>query len=95
MGFLVFPVGLTSAHSTSEKLVLTGRGQVTSRVPTLGPFHIQASSVPPKEIKHRHPILSGGPYYLGLSLGSPLGSQGWSLSSTKLIVTMGNPTVDA
>ena len=37
-----------------------------------------------------HPVLSVGPHYLGLFLVSPLSSQGWPLSFTKLKVIMEN-----
>ena len=42
-GFLIMGMSLRAPHPTSEKLVLTRKGQVTSCIPTLG--HTQASLV--------------------------------------------------
>lgn len=45
-GFLTLQAAHRAPHPTSEKLVLTGRGQVTNLVPTLGPLPTRASPVP-------------------------------------------------
>lgn len=53
------------------------KGQVTSHIPTLGTFLTWAFlvSFPELEWSSRHSVLSRGPYYLGLFLAWPLGSQ--------------------
>lgn len=45
IGFLVLPAARKAPQPTSEELALTGRGQVTSHVPNLGPFYTLASPV--------------------------------------------------
>ena len=50
MGILVLRVAHRAPQPTSEKLALTGRGQVTGHLFTLGPFHTQATLVPFPEL---------------------------------------------
>ena len=99
----VFPVLTSSSQGSSahqhspEKLVLTGRGQVTGRVPTLRPFHTQVSLVPFPELGSSSlaPFCQVVLTTWAFSQSCLLGSWGWPLSFNKLKVTMENATIDS